>query len=347
MNDPNAHKIVFVTVPISLTEQQLLFTVDIGARYAAHGSTREEDLRTYIKRVSIEANDRTSMLGMEQEMEALHRRQDRPGLQALNDRISALEKSTDAVWRLQAKISHYLMQPKREEHYLKKMLASNPQNLWAANSLGRLYIRQHRVSEGVEVLKKLSLFHELNSERNYTIGNAYLNSGNLKEARTEFEKSDRLASGSDIRFKEGLAKVEFAEGNSKAALDLLGDRALSSDVLSFLNMRAIMAIRSGKFDEGFKQYEQAVKGCDKADEVMLARLKFNYGLAFVRAKDHDKAAKLFEESVKLGGSKFKRAAKPLEITKAALKSNQKSKTGDAIKYEPIDDMLDLEYESLD
>jgi len=272
IENPLAHKIIYVTLPVILTDQQLLYTVEIGARYAAHGPGREDDLRTYVKRVAIEANDRSTLVGIEQEMDQLHRKNDREGLAVLNDRISDIGKhgkEGEELWRLQARISHYLLRPKREEHYLKRILATNPQNLWAANALGRLFIRQHRVSEGIEVLRKMSLFHELNAERNYAIGNACLHANDLSGAKEEFAKGNDLAGGNDVRFKEGLAKVEFAQGNAGAAMNILGDRHLSPDVLSFLNMRAIMAIRSGKFEEGFRHYELAIKGCDRADDVMM------------------------------------------------------------------------------
>jgi tetratricopeptide (TPR) repeat protein len=353
IENPLAHKIIYVTLPIILTDQQLLYTVEIGARYAAHGPSREDDLRNYVKRVAIEANDRTTLHGLEQEMDQLHAKNDREGLAVLNDRISDIGKQGkegEELWRLLARISNYLFRPKREEHYLKRILAANPQNLWAANSLGRLFIRQHRVSEGVEVLRKMSLFHELNAERNFVIGNACLHADDLSGARKEFAKADGLAGGTDPRFKEGLAKVEFAEGNASAAMSILGDRSLSPEVLSFLNMRAIMAIRSGRFDDGFRHYELALKGCNRADEIMMARLKFNYGLGFVRANNPEQAAKLFEESVRLGGNKFKRAQKPLEITKAVTSkaaAGTRSEATSTSSFDKMEEMADLEYESLD
>lgn len=345
MKGVRPHRVIFVSTSLPLSEQQLLFGVEIGAAFMAHGPSREEELRAHIKRISLEAGDRATATSLEKELELAHWRQDQAGMRALEKKIGDLPGDQESTWKLQAKLANAMLQPKKEEHYLKRILAVNSQNLWAANALGKLFLRQHRVAEGIEILRKMSVFHDLNAERHFEIGNAFLYSGKNLEARSAFQRADELASGSDTRFKDGLAKVELNEGNVDGALSVLNGRPFSYDVLSFLNMKAIMAIRSGKFGEGFTWYDRAMKGCDQSDQVMQARLHFNRGLGYTRSNEPDKAIKAFEESLKLGGNKFKRAAKPLEITKSQMLKIKKSGAPTNTPDHP--EILEIDYETLD
>lgn len=326
---PLAHKIVYVLAPEALSREQLLFCQEIGARFVCAGETKNDDLRDHLRRICIEYHQTGSVDPIEEEIETAARAHDREGLHKLALRLRDMPETED-VLRLQINVHQHLTDLRRVEAALKRLLQINPQNLWAANALGKLYLRSGRGLEGLEILRKLSHFHELNSERLLMLGNAQAVVGDLEDAEASFNKGDQLVEGKDPRFKEGVAKVKLAQKDYDGALAVLSDKVFSQELISFLNMRAILSIRSDKFEEGVEYYDYAFKGAG-GDNDVKAKLKFNIGLAYIRHGDLLKAQESFQESCDLGGQIFTRARAPLEKVSAAIRRTGRMKPSEAQK----------------
>ncbi len=308
--------IVYAVAPIVLTEQDLLFGVELGIKRMFFGANRDEEIRGFIKQYALEITENGSIAFVEAEvMNALYQGNEE-GIKAQCKKMSLMDKASEDVNRLSSLLYEARMDYKRMEFHLQQVLKINPQNLWAANYLGRFYLRNRRVAEGIEILKKLSRFHELNSERMLTLGEAYLNVGRGKEAGDVLEKGQQLIGAADDRFSEGLAKVQILKGDMQSALLKLGKKHLSAPVLAFLNTRAVMASRGEMIDEGVRLYREAVAGCDPSDKVVLAKLWFNMGLAYVRSHKFDDAIGALESSVRIGGLAYDRATKTLASARA-------------------------------
>ncbi len=305
---------VYAVNPVALTEQDLLFGVELGIKRTFFGPRRDEELRNFIKQQAVEITEHGSMAFIESEvLKSLKKGEEALKLQA--EKLALMDRDSEDVNRLSAMVFEARGDFKRMEFHLRQTLKSNPQNLWAANKLGQFYLRNRRVAEGIEILKKLSRFHELNSERLLVLGDAYLNCGKSSEASQALSRGDQLTGGKDERFKEGLAKVDLLHGDMASALKKVGKKHLSAPVLAFLNTRAVMAARAGMQDAGIKLYHEAVAGCDPADRIVMAKLYFNMGLALVRSSKIEDGIDAFVKSLDFGGTAFNRAEKPLGIAK--------------------------------
>lgn len=339
LKSPLVERLVFVVAPDVPTREQLLFLQEIGARYAAYGDGRNDDIKENVKRLVIDATQTSLLDPMKVDLEAAIKAGDPLAIKKVIAKLSQLPQQGEDVLRLTAIASTTVADNKKCESCLKKILAINPQNLWAANQLGKLYLRSGAVAQGVEILERLSRYHELNGERLLALGNAYAEAGLPREAEAKFKAGSQLGGNADERFKEGLAKVKLLERDGAGALALLGKTVFSRELMSFLNLRAIMAIRAGSFDEGISYYENALQGAGESKELQ-AKLKFNLGLAYARSADLAKAQQAFLESVALGGSRFARAKGPLEIVKTVLKN----RTTKGPSYTPKVNLLENEEE---
>lgn len=339
IESPSAYGLLYIVQPNELSREQLLFAQEVGIRYVAAGPGKNDELKEHLKRVCVETHQVGSLKAFEDEIDAAYRHNKFDDLQKTLEKLKALPESEDGL-RLMAVNAMYLNDLRRAEGYLRRLLMLNNQNLWAANTLGKLFLRSGKAAMGVEVLSKLSQFHELNSERCLMLGNAYAQTGDNDLAEANFKKGETLTQGADRRFKEGLAKVKLAERDYQGALSLLSSPILSEDVISFLNMRAIMAMRADRFDEAMEYYGYALKGAGE-DKDVSAKLKFNMGLAYVKTMDLDKAQECFRDSCLLGGPRFQRAKGPLEIVVNAIKNKDKVK---GKRPELI--MEDVEWETL-
>jgi tetratricopeptide (TPR) repeat protein len=301
----------------SLTEEDLLFGVELGVKRTFFGVQRDEDLRAFVKKHALEMTVHGSMAYVASEVFKSLRRGDE-AIKVQLDKLAAMDRDSEEVNRLQAILFEAIADYGRMEFHLKHTLRINPDNLWAANKLGQHYLRNRRAAEGIEILQKLSRFHELNAERLLVLGDAYLNAGRPSEASEALVKGQQLTGGQDIRFAEGLAKVDLLRGHVHAALHKVGKKYLSSPVIAFLNTRAVMATRAGMHDQGINLYHNAVAGVDPDDHLVIAKLYFNMGLAYVRSRRLEHGIDAFAKSVTVGGSQFDRACKPLSVAREIL-----------------------------
>lgn len=336
---PLIYVLVYCPAESPPTPEHLLLSVELGVKFVFFGPDRDMALRRYIKRIVVDDQDAVSLAGFEGEFSRCDRLKDIRGLAGLHDRLAKEAREREEALVLLARINRSLDRPKRTENFLRRILFLNPQNLWAANELGRHYLRQGRASEGIELLERLSHFHDLNAERALDLGDAYLNVGHAPGARVQFEKGKSLSGGQDPRFDIGLTKVDILEGHPLDPGRILQRQDLSFEVLAYLNMRAIMAIKSSSFDRGFAMYEQAIAGAGH-DRVVSAKLYFNLALGHARAGLWELAAKYFVKSLELGGEDFARARQPLAFVRRQLKAVVSG--GD--QYLSAQDSVDLEME---
>lgn len=312
-----SRKLVLALAPDELSQEILLLLQELGTNHVAYGLRRHDKLREHLERVCSERDQVGSLADYERQFEQSYSQLDMEGIREIIARLQKLPLTED-VLKLTAHASMFVGEQRAAETALKSILQLNPQNLWAANTLGKLYLRSGRAALGIETLRKLSSFHELNSDRFLTLGNAATLAGQPDIAEDALRKGHALSAGEDPRFQEGLAKLKLSHHDLKGALQILAGRRFSEDVISFLNMRAIMAIRSGQFHEGVRYYDHALAGCG-SNKLIQARIKFNLGLAYARADELDKAYAALLESQNLGGPEFQRARGPLEIIAKLLK----------------------------
>lgn len=327
MGDFAGTKILYAVNPAELTNEELLFGVELDVKRTFFGPKKDEDLRNYIKQRALEATEAGSLTFVESEVRKAVQKHDSTAISHWVEKLSLMDKTSEDVNRLLAILSDERRDYKRYVFHLKQTLAANPQNLWAANRLGTYYLKNRQVAEGIDILKRMSRFHELNAERMLVLGDAYLNVGRAGEADRFLQRGHMLTGGADTRFAESLAKVDMLKGQPSKALERLGKKYLNTDIISFLNTRAVMAVRNNNFDEGVKLYTQALAGCDPKESLVLAKVLFNQGLALVRHGDPALAEAAFLRSLELGGSVFNRAVKPLAITRQLISKQKKAVGG--------------------
>jgi len=342
---PLAHRLVYVEAPAELSSEKLLFAQEIGARFVCFGPGKNEELKEYLKRVCTEVHKVGSLYAIEEELEVAIRGRNLTAVRNIADKLRGLSLDSEEVLRLLCTASLFVNDGKRLEGYLKRLLGVNSQHLWAASTLGKLYLRTGKAAQGMEVLQTLSQFHELNSERLLVLGDAQVVAGRVDQAQKTLQKSASLVGNDDIRVKEGMAKVKMAQKDLPGALAYLEGKEFSQEMVSFLNMRAIMSIRLKKFDEGIEFYGYALHGSG-SDNQLKAKLLFNMGLGFVRTGNLERASACLSESCTLGGPKFQRASGPLKKVALVMKNREKNQPVGVDDVILLEDEGDTEWETL-
>lgn len=322
LSSPVVHKLLYAAAPNVLSQEHLLFAREIGCRFIFSGANKNEDFKDYLKRTCLESSQTGSVSELEEEWVKAKSAGNKALMSKVIDKIKNLPRETEESTRLLATAFIDLHDFRKAETYLRKLLSINPQNLWAANTLAKQYLRSGRAALGIEIMQKLSQFHDINCDRQLTLGRALLIAGDDQGAQAQFEKGAAASGGQDPRFGDGLAMVKVVQGDVKGANSFLDAKNLSSEVMSFLNLKAIMASKQNKFTDSLRYYDFALAGTGNNTEIQ-AKLKFNMGLSYVRMNELGKAQSFFQESLKLGGKKFQRAKGPLDIVSSIIekKSN--------------------------
>ncbi len=319
----SATKIGYALAPVYLANEELLFGVELDIRRTFSGVKRDDDFKAYLKHKAVQLHHSGDLSQIESDVKKVIQFGTTKQLHDLRDKLLGLDKTSEDVNRLLALIFEKINDPKKYAFHLKQALAANPQNLWAANKLGMHYLRHHQVADGLAVLRRLSRFHELNGERLFELGQAYLNAGRVDDAEHTLNKGNDLNGGQDPKFQEALAKVDMMKGQLDLALSRTNQKYLSHPILSYLNTRAVLAVKNGQIEQGLNIYNQTLKGCDPEEHLIKSKVLFNQGLAFVRDSKPELAETAFYKSLELGGAKFSRAQGPLEIIRQIVAKRKK------------------------
>lgn len=331
---PAANKVVYAVAPEILSQEMMLLLQELGCHYVAFGPDRDHDLIAHLRRIYEE---RQSLGQLDAEILTIEKCRPGSDASAVRQTLESLRQrpAGEAVLRLIALGSLSIGETRRAEVALKGLLQLNPQNLWAANQLGKLYLRTDRAALGIETLRKLSEFHDLNGERLLTLGQAATLAGQFAVAESALRKGQQLQDGQDPRFAESLAKVRLAVNDMEGARSLLGNKAFSLEIISFLNMKAIMSMRIGRFSEAMQYYEHAFAGSDN-NPLLQAKIKFNMGLAYARRNDLINAKEALLLSQQLGGKQFQRASSALATVQKLLSRQPQPPPPPPAPYDPDD-----------
>ena len=112
---------------------------------------------------------------------------------------------------------------------------------------------------------------------------------------------------------------------------------LSKTLLSFLNVRAVMAIRNNCIDEGINYYKLALAG--SSEDVVLSKIHFNIGIAFLRNHQAQESVFHLEESLRLGTKMgYLKAKRPLETARKIASGGKKTSDSKLTKKDLKEDL---------
>jgi two-component system chemotaxis response regulator CheY len=192
------------------------------------------------------------------------------------------------------------------EKILIHALKHAPQNIAIISNLGKVYHHLNQPAKALRLLQKANFMSPHNVDRLCLMGEAGLTLQQPKQARDYFKKvlaidveSSIAAAGLTIsnNMEEHLGKYNQAQ-------------PLAMKFSSILNVIGITYVRNKEFDRGIEQYIAAMSFIQ--DDHVLARLQFNLGLAYLRARRFNHAENWFTSSSKLASEDFLKPALFLE-----------------------------------
>ena len=173
-----------------------------------------------------------------------------------------------------------------------------PQNIAIISNLGKVYHHLNLPTKALRLLQKANFMSPHNVERLCLMGEAGLSLQQPKQARDYFKRVLAIDSESNI----ATAGVTIANNMEEHLGKYNQAQPLAMKFSSILNVIGITYVRNKEFDRGIEQYIAAMSFIQ--DDHVLARLQFNLGLAYLRARRFDHAQNWFTSSSKLAAEDF-------------------------------------------
>jgi tetratricopeptide (TPR) repeat protein len=197
------------------------------------------------------------------------------------------------------------------------LIRENKNNVRAMNILSRVCLKQGDAGGAAKVLEAADVLSPKNPDRLTLLGDAYFGLGENKKATEAYAESLDL-DPSNAAAVQGLGKIKLAEGDSNALVELFNAHSTEAETAGFFNNAAVQIVKDGKYEEGLKLYNIALKAL-KSD-VYKAQVHFNIALSYRKLKQYDKALAAIQESVKCDG-KFEKAANQLKELVVIMNKN--------------------------
>jgi tetratricopeptide (TPR) repeat protein len=152
------------------------------------------------------------------------------------------------------------------------------------------------------------------------IAEAQVEVGEEDKAKEVMDKASQLDPDA-TQIKEASAKMAVFSGNIEIAKALMSELDSLSNVLSYMNNKAVASARCGRYDEGIQLYEKTITSIPEDRKDLSHIVRYNLGLAKVRGGDLEGALKELEFAMKDPNSRvFKKAQSLHKRTKKALET---------------------------
>lgn len=153
---PNALKTIYCLGEPTISFEQTMFGLSLGADYVASGEQKDMNLKNYLKRISLNMGEDASMSKLSDILDKAVRESNREKIKQIYSKLSQLDKENSLILKMKAKACKAMGKNGKAPFFIKKMLEINPQDLWAASALGKAFMQESQHQKALDVLLESS-----------------------------------------------------------------------------------------------------------------------------------------------------------------------------------------------
>ncbi|RZA22548.1 MAG: tetratricopeptide repeat protein, partial [Proteobacteria bacterium] len=181
--------------------------------------------------------------------------------------------------------------------HLVKIVGKFPFDARSKHLLARCAMQSGDFSKAQSYLEQASLLSPYNVSRLCDLAEVFLNQYELDQALGSFRQALELDPDCSPA-RQGELQCELLLGTANDALKLLRQLEDPSQFASVFNGAAIIAVRTGHFQQGIKLYQSAVSQLS-AHPDLSSRVFFNMGLGLYKWGKRKLAVQAFDRAVEL------------------------------------------------
>lgn len=197
-------------------------------------------------------------------------------------------------------------------------LRTSSDSLMLLNLLGKCFLRLGDYTASLKCFEKAQLISPMNLGRLCEIAVVKSEIG-LHEEASEAIKAATDQDPTSPAIAESSAKVAIMSGDLQSAKEIMNQIESLSDIISYMNNRAVALAKSGKSSEGVELYRKTHESIPNDRFEVQAIIKYNLGLALIKESKVSAAKLEIQSALDVGPSKIYKKAKALleKIEKAS------------------------------
>lgn len=202
------------------------------------------------------------------------------------------------------------------------------------NFIGKCLMKLGDLESSLACFKKAQEMSPQNIERLCNIAVVSQETGNNQQSHDAMEKAKSLDSKNQDVVKTD-ASLKISSGKTQDAQNIMKDMESLTEIISFMNNKAIALAKNGMVEESIDTYKQTLHSIPENKSKYKAAVSYNLALAYIRSSQLQPALDLLAEAFKIGSKPLQRKAKSLEArikraiangSEIALKQQQNNTT---------------------
>ena len=193
-----------------------------------------------------------------------------------------------------------------------QVLKNQSDSISMLNFIGKCLMQLRDYVAALKCFKKAQTMSPKNIERLCAIAEASNEIGDTEGAKEALDQAKNIDETNDS-VKETEASMNISNGDLEKAREIMQNLSNLSDVISYMNNKAIACARSGLFDEGVALYEKTLESIPEKNKKFIAIVNYNLALAYARNDKLDEALAQLKIVIDKGNTLVLGKAKSLSL----------------------------------
>jgi DNA-binding response OmpR family regulator/thioredoxin-like negative regulator of GroEL len=213
--------------------------------------------------------------------------------------------------KIEAEFAYFESDFIRARNLAAESLRGSPDSVMILNLLGKTLMQLHEYEASLKCFEKAQDLSPKNIQRLCSIAevNAELQKKDDSEAALD-SASDQDAGNPEI--KEAEAKVAVASGDTDKAKEIMSNLDSLSELISYMNNKAVSLAKCGRIDEGIEVYRRTIASVPDKNTETKGIVLYNLALAFVRMGEQGEAAETLQKAIDVGETRVTKKSKSLK-----------------------------------
>jgi CheY-like chemotaxis protein len=209
-------------------------------------------------------------------------------------------------------------------------LRGSPDSVIILNLLGKTLMQLHDHTAALRCFKKAQDISPKNIQRLCAIAEASAEMKKTGDSDAAIDSAKEQDQGNG-EIVQAEVKIAISAGDVNKASELMAGFESISELISYMNNKAVSLARCGKIDEGIEIYRRTIDSVPAKSVEIRAVVIYNLALAFVRMGEQGEAAEALQKAINLGATRILKKSKSLKqrLTKAMETGQVITLDGDA------------------
>lgn len=179
---------------------------------------------------------------------------------------------------------------------------TNKDSITLLNLLGKCLMQLKDFMTALKCFEKAQAMSPMNVQHLCSIAEVNQEMGRSEEANEALDQAKSVDEGNEMVTSTEVS-VKLSRGETEAARKILGNLSSVSNVISYLNNKAVAYTKSGQVENGLELYNKTLEAIPEDNIEFKAVVSYNLALACIRQDKFEEALESLQTVVSFGKTK--------------------------------------------